>query len=201
MNQDGTLSEDEALTNQSVSLDSGETKTVTFVDLDSSGLDGEYNHGVFTGDDNTTAEITVETEERETGYYQVDFIGGEPYEELGPNADNGFYADDDEDRLFRYAFGNTEDGITDLGTAWPSAELRGCVDYQHIRQDGDTASITFTVNESCEDVTLSLAVYEKDEPGFDRDMVQVLTDSDTGTFGPGTHTLTVELPESEESEE
>ena len=147
------------------------------------------------------AQITVETDEPEVGYYQVDFIGGEPYEELGPNADNGFYADDDEDRLFRYAFGNTEEGITDLGTAWPSAELRGCVEYGHISQDGDTASITFTVKENCEDVTLSLAVYEKDEPGFDRDMVQVLSDSDTGTFGPGTYTLTVELPDGEDSEE
>jgi signal recognition particle receptor subunit beta len=148
-----------------------------------------------------TAQITVETDEPEVGYYQIDFIGGEPYVELGPEADNGFYADDDEDRLFRYAFGNTEDGVTDLGTAWPSAELRGCVDYQHISQDGDTASITFTVNESCEDVTLSLAVYEKDDPGFDRDMVQVLSDSDTGTFGPGTYTLTVELPDSDDSDE
>jgi hypothetical protein len=32
-------------------------------------------------------------------------------------------------------------------------------------------------------------------------MVQVLSDSDTGTFGPGTYTLTVELPESGDSEE
>jgi uncharacterized membrane protein len=201
LNQDGTISEDEALTNQSVSLDPGETETVTFVNLDSSGLDGEYNHGVFTEDDNTTAEITVETEEPEVSYYQVDFIGGEPYEELGPNVDNGFYADNDEDRLFRYAFGNTEEGITSKGTAWPSEDLRQCVDYQHVSQDGDTASITFTVNESCEDVTLSLAVYEKDDPGFDRDMVQVLSDSDSGTFGPGTYTLTVELPDSDESDE
>jgi hypothetical protein len=334
LNQDGTLADDEALTSQEVSLDPGETQTVTFADLDTSGLDGEYAHGVFSENDSATAtievdeddpeppaptadvtfadqttdgttvvvdsvtmseggfvaihdsslnegavissvigvsdylapgthedveitlfdvpgrdfdqsaleedqtliamphldtdgdeeygfvatggevdgpytedgapvvdtaQITIETDEPEIGYYQVDFIGGEPYAELGPESGNDFYAD--EDRLFRYAFGNTEDGITELGTAWPSAELRGCVDYQHISQDGDTASITFTVNESCEDVTLSLAVYEKDEPGFDRDMVQVLSDSDTGTFGPGTYTLTVELPESGDSEE
>jgi hypothetical protein len=335
LNQDGTLSEDEVLTSQTVELDAGETETVTFADLDTSPLAaGTYTHGVFTDDDSATAqitieaaeepaptadvtfenqttdgttvvvdsvtmseggfvaihdsslfdgnvigsvigvsdylepgthedvevtlydvpgadfdvdrlpadetlvamphldtdgdeqygfvatggevdgpytedgnavidtaEVTVEMEEPEVGYYQIDFIGGEPYEELGPNVDNGFYADADEDRLFRYAFGNTEEGVTELGTAWPSEELRSCVDYQHISQDGDTASITFTVNESCEDVTLSLAVYEKSEPGFDRDMVQVLFDSDTGTFDSGTHTLTVELPEGDDSDE
>jgi cytochrome c oxidase assembly protein Cox11 len=333
LNQDGTLSDEEALTSQEIELEPGETETVTFSDLDTSPLAaGTYTHGVFTDDDSETAEITVEeaapptptadvtfanqtsdgttvvvdsvtmseggfvaihnsslfdgnvigsvigvsdylepgthedvevtlydvpgasfnvdslpanetlvamphldtdgdeeygfvatggdvdgpytqdgapvtdtaqitveTDDPAVGYYQIDFIAGEPYDELGPNADNGFYAD--EDRLFRYAFGDTEEGITSKGTAWASAELRGCVEYGHISQDGDTASITFTVNESCEDVTLSLAVYEKDDPGFDRDMVQVLSDSDTGTFGPGTYTLTVELPESDDSEE
>jgi hypothetical protein len=335
LNQDGTLSEEEALTSQELELEPGETETVTFAGLDTSPLaPGTYTHGVFTDDDSETAEITVEepappapsadvtfadqttdgttvvvdsvtmseggfvaihdsslnegavissvigvsdylepgthedvevtlfdvpgrdfdrsaleesqtliamphldtdgdeeygfvatggevdgpytedgapvvdaaqitveTDEPAVGYYQVDFIGGEPYEELGPNADNGFYADDDEDRLFRYAFGNTEEGVTAKGTAWPSADLRGCVEYGHISQDGDTASITFTVNDSCEDVTLSLAVYEKDSPGFDRDVVQVLSDSETGTFGPGTYTLTVELPDGENGEE
>ena len=200
LNQDGTLSDEEALTSQEIELEPGETETVTFAGLDTSPLaPGTYTHGVFTDDDNETAQITVESDEPEVGYYQVDFIGGEPYEQLGPESGNDFYAD--EDRLFRYAFGNTEEGITSKGTAWPTAELRGCVEYGHISQDGDTASITFTVNESCEDVTLSLAVYEKDDPGFDRDMVQVLSDSDTGTFEPGTYTLTVELPDSEDSEE
>jgi hypothetical protein len=204
LNQDGTLSEDEALVNQTVDLDPGETQTVTFADLDTSGLDGEYQHGVFSDDDNATATIEIDEDdepapEPEIGYYQIDFIGGEPYAELGPESGNDFYAE--EDRLLRYAFGNTEDGVTELGNAFPNAEIRQCVDYQHISQDGDTASITFTVNESCEDVTLSLAVYEKDEPGFDRDMVQVLSDSDTGTFDGGTHTLTIELPDSDDSDE
>ncbi|MFC5368852.1 DUF7282 domain-containing protein [Salinirubrum litoreum] len=337
LNQDGTLSEDEALTSQELSLEPGETTTVTFEDLDTSGLDGEYQHGVFTDDDNATAtievdeddpapepptadvtfadqtsdgttvvvdsvtmseggfvaihnsslfdgnvigsvigvsdylapgthedvevtlydvpgasfnvdrlpadeelvamphldtdgdeqygfvatggevdgpytedgsavidtaQITVEAdEEPETVFYQLDFIGGEPYEELGPNVDNGFYADDDEDRLFRYAHGNSDEGITSKDTAWPSAELRQCVEYGHINQDGDTASITFTVNESCEDVTLSLALYEKPGPGFDREATQTLVASDSGTFDSGTHTLTVELPDGEDSEE
>jgi hypothetical protein len=138
-----------------------------------------------------TAQLTVETAEPETVYYQIDFIGGEPYAELGPESGNDFYAE--EDRLFRYAHGNSDEGVTDLGTAWPSAELRSCVDYQHISQDGDAASITFTVAEGCEE-TLSLAIYEKPGPGFDPSATQTLLDSDSGTFGPGTYTLTVELP-------
>ena len=137
-----------------------------------------------------------EDDDAEVDYYQLDFIGGEPYQQLGPESGNGFYAE--EDRLFRYAHGNSGEGVTSKGTAWPSAELRQCVEYGHVSQDGDTASITFTVNESCEDVTLSLAVYEKPGPGFDPSVTQTLLDSDSGTFDDGTHTLTVDLPESED---
>jgi hypothetical protein len=173
-------------------------------------LYGDYNSSQFefvyfeTGRLNAdvTVELDDEREDEDDGgvdYYQIDFVGGEPYAELGPESGNDFYAE--EDRLFRYAHGNSDEGVTDLGTAWPSAELRSCVDYQHISQDGDTASITFTVNESCEDVTLSLGVYEKPGPGFDPSATQTLLDSDSGTFDDGTHTLTVELPESESEED
>jgi hypothetical protein len=58
--QDGTLDAGETLATQSVSLDAGETQTVTFSDLDTSGLSGEYAHGVFTDDDSATATLTVE---------------------------------------------------------------------------------------------------------------------------------------------
>ena len=58
---DGTLNDDEALTSQGVTLDGDETQTVTFEDLDTSGLDaGDYTHGVVTDDDSTTATITIE---------------------------------------------------------------------------------------------------------------------------------------------
>jgi hypothetical protein len=142
------------------------------------------------------AQVTVEAEEPETVYYQLDFIAGSAYQQLGPESGNDFYAE--EDRLFRYAHGNSDEGVTELGTAWPSAELRQCVEYEHIKQDGDTASITFTVQDGCEE-TLTLAVYEKPGPGFDPSATQILLDSDSGTFGPGTYTLTVDLPDGDES--
>ena len=58
--QDGTLEQSETLATQSLNLDSGETKTVTFAALDTSGLSGEYGHGVFTDDDSATNSITIE---------------------------------------------------------------------------------------------------------------------------------------------
>ncbi|MFC5367808.1 DUF7282 domain-containing protein [Salinirubrum litoreum] len=143
-----------------------------------------------------TAQVTVEAEEPETVYYQLDFVAGSAYQQLGPESGNDFYAE--EDRLFRFAHGNSDEGITSKDTAWPSEELRQCVTYGHINQDGDTASITFTVEDGCEE-TLTLAVYEKPGPGFDPGATQTLVESDSGTFSPGTYTLTVELPDGEES--
>ena len=156
--------------------------------------------GPYVGDDGAVvdpAQVTVEVEEPKTVYYQLDFIAGSAYQQLGPESGNGFYAE--EDRLFRYAHGNSGEGVTSKGTAWPSTELRQCVEYKHINQDGDTASITFTVQEGCEE-TLTLAVYEKPGPGFDPSATQTLLDSDSGTFGPGTYTLTVDLPDGEDAE-
>ncbi|ESP87095.1 glucoamylase / glycosyl hydrolase [Candidatus Halobonum tyrrellensis G22] len=124
--------------------------------------------------------------------YQVDFAAGEPIEELG---DDGLYAD--QDRLMRFAFGSVEEGITEKDTAWPSAEIRDCLDYGHIvEHDDGTASVTFTVADDCDETTLSLAVYSMPGDEFTADTAdeQVLLDSTTGTFGPGDHTITVDLP-------
>ena len=58
-----TLEGDEALTSQEVTLNADETQTVTFSDIDTSGLDtGEYTHGVFTDDDFATATISINEE-------------------------------------------------------------------------------------------------------------------------------------------
>ncbi|ESP87073.1 glycoside hydrolase family 2 TIM barrel-domain containing protein [Candidatus Halobonum tyrrellensis] len=125
-------------------------------------------------------------------YYQVDFAAGEPIEELG---EDGLYAA--QDRLMRFAFGSAEEGITEKDTAWPSAEIRDCLDYGHIREHDDgTASVTFTVADGCDEMTLSLAVYSMSDETFDADTAdeQVLLESTTGTFGPGEHTVTVDLP-------
>jgi hypothetical protein len=160
---------------------------------------GGDDDGPYLGDDGPVvdpAQVTVEEAEPETVYYQLDFVAGSAYEQLGPESGNDFYAE--EDRLFRFAHGNSDEGITAKDTAWPSEELRECVTYGHINQNGDTASITFTVEDGCEE-TLTLAVYEKPGPGFDPGVTQTLVGSDSGTFGPGSYTLTVELPDGEAS--
>jgi hypothetical protein len=131
-------------------------------------------------------------------YYQLDLLGGEPYERLGPHADNGFYGDEtaSEDRLLRYAHGTDVDGVTNQGTATPQDELRECVVGEpfELGADGETASVTFTVLSGCEDVELTFAVYEKPGDGFSRTMNQTLVDAGTDSYEPGTYTLTVELP-------
>jgi PKD repeat protein len=192
------------------SLPAGEQTLIAMPHFDSDGDEtydfvatGGDDDGPYLGDDGPVvdpAQVTVEEAEPETVYYQLDFVAGSAYEQLGPESGNDFYADAEEDRLFRFAHGNSDEGITAKDTAWPSEDLRQCVEYGHITPNtdaGDTpdsASITFTVNESCADVTLSLAVYEKPGPGFDRNDTQTLTASDSGTFDAGTHTLTVPLP-------
>jgi len=58
---DGTLDGDEALVSQNVTLEGGETQTVTFEDIDTSGLlAGDYDHGVFSENDSETATITID---------------------------------------------------------------------------------------------------------------------------------------------
>jgi hypothetical protein len=128
-------------------------------------------------------------------YWQLDFIAGMPYERLGPDSGNPFYAAPSEDRLFRYGFGQSEAGLVDLGSAWPSADLRQCVDPRHFEDhDNGTVSITFTVSPECDDQRLTLAIYEKLGYGFDPSRKQVLLAHETDLFGPGTHTLRLELP-------
>jgi hypothetical protein len=169
--------------------------------LDSDG-DGSYDFVTTGGDDDgpylgTDGPVTDAASVTVTGtlYWQLDLVAGQPYDALGPNSGNDFYADSEEDRLFRYAHGNSEEGITERGSAWPSSDLRACVDPRHLVDGGDgTVSVEFTVADDCADVTLTLAAYEKPGPGFDRSMNQTLLAAETGVFGPGTHTLTLDLP-------
>ncbi|WP_435074549.1 PKD domain-containing protein [Halorubrum sp. HHNYT27] len=56
---DGSIDDESALASQDVELDPGESTTVTFEDVDTSGLSGTLTHGVFTVDDTETAQITV----------------------------------------------------------------------------------------------------------------------------------------------
>ncbi|ESP90183.1 pectate lyase [Candidatus Halobonum tyrrellensis G22] len=125
-------------------------------------------------------------------YYQVDFVAGEPIEELG---EDGLYAD--EDRLMRFARGTPGEGLVDKDTAWPSAELRDCLDYGHIyAPESGTGTVDFTVADDCEEVTLSLAVHSAPTAEFSMDTVdqQELLYATTETYGPGDHSIAVELP-------
>jgi hypothetical protein len=132
-------------------------------------------------------------------YYQLDLVAGEPYPALGPESGNPFYADADEDRLFRFAHGNADEGLTERGTAWPTEALRTCIDTEPITVTNGVASVTVTVHDDCPAQTLTLAVYEKPGPGFDRSMDQHLLGAVTTTADPGTYTLRVTVPTESES--
>jgi uncharacterized membrane protein len=56
---DGSIDDESALASQDVELTPGESTTVTFENIDTSGLSGTLTHGVFTVDDTETAQITV----------------------------------------------------------------------------------------------------------------------------------------------
>lgn len=173
-------------------------RTLTFVVEISDG-----NGGV----DTDTVDVTVrsgsevESSEPESGvsYYQVDFVGGEPIDRLGPADSNNFYAD--QERLVRYLQGSSDDPVTfnNNASAYLALDdcLRKCVTSDPLTVSDGEATVRFTVADDCEGVTLSLVSYQKPGPGFDRETAhqQVLVDSETETFGPGEHTLTVSLPD------
>jgi hypothetical protein len=188
----GRLTPGERTLTAMVHLDSDLDEQYDFVTSDGA-VDGPYRvDGVPVTD---TQVFDVEL------YYQVDLVAGEPYERLGPAADNGFYADRDEDRLFQWAQGIAAEGLVLRGSAWPSEDLRTCVESRSIGHDPatNTASVEVTVTEACPqtELTLTLAVYEKPNLPFSPSMNQTLVASTTVTVGPGTHVLEVELPEVE----
>jgi hypothetical protein len=186
-------------------LEPGEHTLTAMVHLDSD-RDEQYDFVTSGGEVDGPYQVDGEpVTATETGdvelYYQVDLVTGEPYERLGPAAENGFYADRDEDRLFRWAHGTGSDGLVDHGNAWATEELRTCVESESVERDPatNTASVELNVTDDCPrtSVTLTLAVYEKPAPGFSPSMNQTLVASTTVTVGPGTHVLEVELPEVE----
>ncbi|ESP87139.1 DUF7282 domain-containing protein [Candidatus Halobonum tyrrellensis] len=129
----------------------------------------------------------------EPTYYQVDLAAGQPIDNLGER----LYAE--EDRLVRWALGNTDDGISGRGTAWPDESVRACVDAGQVRREGATARVSFTVADGCSNVTLTFASYTMVDADFSPETAdqQVLFDATTEAFGPGEHTVTVALPDDE----
>jgi hypothetical protein len=127
-------------------------------------------------------------------HYQVDFVEGEPLEQLGPAGTDNFYSD--QERLIQFVHGSSEDPVTRRGRPSTLAESTDrCVDDETIQVNGDTATITFTVAEGCT-LDLSLVSYTKPQAEWTRETAdeQELIDASSDTFGPGTYTLTVDLP-------
>lgn len=125
-------------------------------------------------------------------YYQVDFVKGEPIENL--DWPDGTYTND---QLIRFAHGSTDEPITrrSEGEFTSDDELAERIDSQNIVVENDTAMVTFTVADGGS-ITLSLASYTKPDPTWnpeDEDD-QVFVDAQTETYESGTHTLTVDLP-------
>ncbi len=78
--------------------------------------------------------------------------------------------------------------------------INGCkvvTDLRGNTNQGDIVQVTFTVTSGAP-VTLSLVSYTAPDPYFDANDAsqQQIFEVDTGTFGPGTYTLTVHLPHS-----
>jgi hypothetical protein len=198
---DGDGTPDALGVNESVSLAPGASQSVSFSVPTTGVAPGTYAHGVFSADDGETASLTVEADDDDGGdgstppsapsYYQVDLVVGEPLQQLSADT---LYAK--QDRLIRFAHGNTDDGLTEQGRAWASDEIRSCVvDSTVVDRDGDTATVSLTLDEGCE-LTVSFVVYEKPGPGFSPETAdqQELFAATTEALGPGQHTITVELP-------
>jgi hypothetical protein len=187
-----------------VSLDPGEETTFEF-ELSTENLppsDAPAEYGVFAmveeGGHMEFTALDVVPGGDGTVHYQVDFIQGTNQNYLGPaganQLTNAFYGD--QDRLIRYLHGSTDEAVTRGGSPGPDAladEYDDCVDSGYISVNNGTASVTFTVEEGCE-LRLTLVAYVKPGPGFDEAYLQRSFDRGTEVFGPGTHTLTAQLP-------
>ena len=188
---------------RTVTLNPGETTTVSF-DVAFAATDPDESPTVATANSSLTQPVTVvegdgASNESNVTYYQVDFVAGQPIQNLSADRLYG-----QQNRLFTFSFGNTDTGITERHNAWENASLRECVDDGSVvsHDGGDTAHVHFTVAEECENVTLSLVAYSMPGEEFDVETVdqQELLNATTGTYGPGGHTITVDLPDGDENE-
>lgn len=160
----------------------------------------------------TTSETTEETpetteeqkaqatdqpvESTAAAHYQVDLVVGEPIENL--RSEEGYYTPD---RLVRFAHGSSMEPVTRRsdGEFITDEKMAACIESQEVSVEDGQATTTFTVANGCEPVELTLASYEKVGPGWspETEAEQQFVDSETDTFGPGTYTLNVTLPDSE----
>ena len=162
-----------------------------------SGADTENDATQSADSSGSAAESTPEQCALETVFYQLDFVEGEPIENLrGPK---GTYTPDD---LIRFAHGSTEEPLvrSSDGEFTTNESLRQAVESQAITVEDGVAEITFSIAAGAEPVELTLASYEK--PGRfwspETESEQEFIDADTETFGPGgPYTLHVALPEAD----
>lgn len=139
--------------------------------------------GIDTGDDVT--------------YYQIDFVQGEPIENLGPSGTDNFYGA--QDRLIRYLHGTNETKVESRGTGAPSGRIQHCVDSEEMRVGDHAITIDVDVTDGCS-IELSLVAHGKAGPGFDPDRAteQEVHDHETRTVGPGRYTFCVDRPGTDE---
>ena len=150
-----------------------------------------WNGSVLSGE----LDVTGVDEPAEPTHYQIDLAAGDPIENLSADT---LYAG--QDRLVQFAHGDTDDGLTQRGSAWANESIRECIDREGlIRADDGTAEVTVTLADGCENVTMSLVSYTKPTAGFSPETAdrQELYDATTRTLGPGEHTLTVTLPDAD----
>lgn len=133
----------------------------------------------------------------EPTYYQIDFVAGEPIEELqGPK---GTYTPDE---LIRFAHSNSEKNDirrSSNGEFTTNESLRNAVDSKSIRVEDGTAKVSFSISEDSGPVKLTLASYTKPQRIWTRatEHQQEFVDADTRTFKPGgSYTLSADLPDS-----
>lgn len=153
-------------------------------------------------------ETPVDDNETDDTYYQVDFVGGEPINDLSESTYSS------EGRMQRYMHGGpdnpvdneSESDMVKTGTGGPD-----CVDSEPftVNTEENTATVDFQVNnitpECATGTEVSLVSYEKPHPGWipERADEQDLFDHETERFDPGNHSMTIDIPDvsGEESSE
>ncbi|EMA51520.1 DUF7282 domain-containing protein [Halococcus thailandensis] len=144
-------------------------------------------------------ERTSESSDPNATYYQLDFVRGDPIENLrGPE---GTYTNGN---LIRFAHGSAMDGITrrSEGELTTNRTLARCVESREIAVDDGIAHVTFSVAEGCGPLELTLASYTKPGPVWspETEPLQEFVGADTRTFeSGGSYTLRVDLPPSSDT--
>jgi len=144
-------------------------------------------------------DVTEHEEEKEDTYYQVDFVGGEPIEDLSKTTYH------EETRMQRFLHGGPENPIErqEEEDQVKTGEIDyDCVDSQPMTVDTseDTATVDFKVNDHAKCSTgtqLSLVSYKKNHAGWvpEKAAQQEIFDNKTVTLDPGNHSMTVEIPD------